>query len=242
MEQITVSDSVRYQIISNIFARFEEVRRAKAYKTDIGKYRYLLRRSQQQVPCAGLFPGREEVTREYRDDIRDMTLRVEGIIEIGQDEDAVELSEFILSDLIEIMTGHRWALDYTSGGINKPQVGDAVEGQTSGAVAVLESYTTDTGAWADGDAAGVLILRRKVGAFVAEDLDIGSESGLAATDGSVAHSSAELLTTGDLADDIIYREGGIDEFPASDQLVIGSSAEFSIIYRTLAGDPYNQPS
>jgi hypothetical protein len=36
--------------------------------------------------------------------------------------------------------------------------------------------------------------------------------------------------------------GGLEEFPDSDKLIVGSSAEFNIIYRTASGNPYNQPS
>jgi hypothetical protein len=236
-----VSDTIRWQIISNIYSFMSRIRRSLAYRTEIGKNPYLLRRSPQAVPCIAVFPGREEVTREYKDSVLAMSVRVEGIVEVG-DDDPVEVSELILADIIEGMTGQRWVLDYTSGGQNKPQVGDLVEGQESGAVGVMESYTTGTGAWADGDAEGTLILRRKIGEYVAEDLDIGSEINLATTDGSISHSSAEALVTGDLADDIVYLEGGIEEFPDSDQVVIGSSAMFNIIYRMISGNPYYQPS
>lgn len=236
-----MSDTIRWQIISNIYEWMGRIRRSLAYKTEIGKNPYLLRRSQQAVPCLAVFPGREEVAREYKDNIHTMSVRVEGIMEVG-DDNPVEVSELILADIIEGMTGQRWTLGYTSGGQNKPQVGDLVEGQTSGAVGVMESYTTATGAWADGDAGGTLILRRKIGEYMSEDLDIGAEVNLATTDGSISNSNAEVLVTGDLADDIVYLEGGIDEFPDSDQLIIGSSAEFNIIYRTVSGNPYYQPS
>jgi hypothetical protein len=236
-----VSDTIRWQIISNVYSFMSRIRRSLAYRTEIGKNPYLLRRAAQEVPCLAVFPGREEVTREYKDNVHTMSVRVEGIVAVG-DDDPVEVSELILADIIEGMTGQRWVLGYTSGGQNKPQVGDLVEGQTSGSVGIMESYTTATGAWADGDAEGALILRRKIGEYVAEDLDIGDEINLATTGGSISNYNAEVLVTGDLADDIVYLEGGIEEFPDSDQLVIGSSAMFNIVYRTVSGNPYYQPS
>lgn len=236
-----MTDSIRWQIIESIFDQVSRIRRQNAFETEIGKNAYLTTRSAQSTPCVAVFPGVEEVSREYRENIRSMAVRVEGVVEFG-DDDPVEVSEKILADIIEAMTGSRWTLAYTSGGQNKPQVGDTVTGATSGAVSILESYTTDSGAWADGDAAGDLLLRRKIGEYMSENLDIGSEINLATTDGSVTVEGAEELVTGDLADDIVYLSGGIEEFPGKEQLIVGMSAEFNIVFRTLIGNPYNQPS
>lgn len=42
--------------------------------------------------------------------------------------------------------------------------------------------------------------------------------------------------------DVKYVSGGIEEYPEPGEKVIGVPANFEITYRTVAGDPYSQPS
>lgn len=61
---------------------------------------------------------------------------------------------------------------YTSGGTTEIEEEMIVVGATSGAYATVKRVVLDDGAWADGDAAGRLILYDQVGTFQAENLDI----------------------------------------------------------------------
>lgn len=63
------------------------------------------------------------------------------------------------------------SLDYTSGGTHELVVGDTVEGATGGGTGYVAHITLTGGAWADGDAAGVIYLHtRNATAFEAEVL------------------------------------------------------------------------
>ncbi len=69
---------------------------------------------------------------------------------------------------------------FTSGGTYEIKAGDLVKGATSGAIAsVHQAPTLASGAWANGDAAGTLILENQVGTFAAENLDVGTNLNVA---------------------------------------------------------------
>ena len=57
-------------------------------------------------------------------------------------------------------------LDYDSGGTTTPTIGETITGASSGRVGTLASYTTDTGSWAGGDAAGTMTLTSLSGPIV----------------------------------------------------------------------------
>jgi len=236
-----MSDSIRKQIINSIFAYSEIIRRNNAFLTDIGKNVYLARKSEWILPALILWPHVEEVTREYGKNNRIMRFRADGIVEI-ENEDIIpsDLIEDILADLIEFLTGDNWVLSFESGGVNRPAVGDTVTGRTSGATGILQTWNKSSGEWQDGDAAGTFTIRRKVGTFEAENLDIGDETNLASTDGTISNLSAVYLSTGDLADDIQYIQGGAEEYPDQGNQVAGCSATFVINYQTNIGNPYSQ--
>lgn len=44
------------------------------------------------------------------------------------------------------------------------------------------------------------------------------------------------------ADDVKYVSGGTEEYPDPADKVVGVPANFEVTYRTVAGDPYSQPS
>jgi hypothetical protein len=235
-----MSDSIRQQIIEAVVVKIAEIRIDKGYKTDMGKNVDVYKMHNPSLPYVAVWPGLEEINREYGSNQINMNMKVEGVQEIGSG-DMMELSEQILADLIENIAGIKWTLDFTSGGTHVPSVGDTVTGETSGATAYIESITLDSGSWAGGDAAGSFTLRRKVGVFISEDLEIGGESNVATTDGTITSSSAESTTTDDLADDIQYVSGGLEEYPESGNEVVGMSANFIIAYPITMGNPYSQP-
>lgn len=76
------------------------------------------------------------------------------------------------------------AMAFTSGGTTEIEVGDTIEGATSGATANVIAVDLDSGTWAGGDAAGTLWVRDQVGIFEAENLDVGEDSNLATIAGN----------------------------------------------------------
>jgi hypothetical protein len=235
-----MSDTIRKQIIANIKTYLANVRRANAYETDIGQNVYLAQKAQIITPAIIIWPGTEQALREYGIDQHEMGFRVDGLHAYEINENPADISEDMLGDIIEIITGDKWTLPFTSGGTNRPNVGDTVTGADSGATAILESFEVSSGAWQDGDAAGTLTMRRLDGTFSAENLDIGDETNLASTSGVITRIESITLATNDLADDIVYTQGGDDEFSDQGNQTVGASAIFNIIYRTKTGNPYNQ--
>jgi hypothetical protein len=234
-----MSDTIRKQIIENIASYLANVRRNRAYNTDIGQNVYKAKKAQIITPAIIIWPGVEDSLREYRIDQHSMPLRVDGLKEYGEDNPS-DVSELMLGDLIEIMTARAWDLTFSSGGTERPEVGDAIIGATSGATAIIESWSKSSGEWQDGDVAGTFRIRRKVGTFENENLDIGANLNLATASGAITGYTIENLLTGDLADDIIYVQGGTEEYPDQGQEAVGASASFQIIYRTQTGNPYQQ--
>lgn len=99
-----------------------------------------------------------------------------------------------------------WPMVFTSGGTDVPAVGDIITGATSSDTGVLAKITLSGGAWADGDAAGTLWLRKVSGEFQAENLDIDARSIT-----NFATIAAALTVTDNLAalkaKGIVEREG-----------------------------------
>ena len=168
-----------------------------------------------------------------------MEIRLDGLQQYVDDNQA-DVSEQMLGDLIEILTGDKRDLAFTSGGTERPAVGDSITGATSGATAIIESWNKSSGDWHVGDAAGTFKIRRLSGTFQSENLDIGANLNLATTNGTLTLYEAITLVTSDLADDIVYMQGGSEEYPDQGQQTIGASATFNIIYRTQTGNHYNQ--
>ena len=73
-------------------------------------------------------------------------------------------------------------LRYTSGGTTAIVAGNTVTGDVGGATAKVKRVVLDSGTWAAGTAAGVLVLDKDtiVGTFEAENLDVGTSANLAA--------------------------------------------------------------
>jgi len=235
-----MSDPIRQQIIEAVVLKAAEIRTSKGYMTEMGKYINLLARHNQNIPFIAIWPGSEQSRREYGNNVMSMNLKVEGARLIGSG-DRMELSEQILADIIENIIGDKWILDFSSGGTHVPTPGDIIIGAGSATTAILESISLSSGSWAGGDAVGTFTIRRKIGTFVSENLNIGGESNVATTDGSIVHRSAEYTTSNQLADDIQYISGGLEEYPEGWEEVVGMSANFIISYPIIIGNPYQQP-
>jgi hypothetical protein len=237
-----MTDTIRQRIIDAVEEKGAEVRRSKGYRTDIGKNIQLYRTQNIMVPAIGVWPGTEVVTQVHGENRHEMPVTIEGIVSLGT-QDYHELIEKILGDIIEMMTGTKFTIDYLNGGdaTNNPEPGDVILGETSGAAAIIEDFTTDSGSWGSGDAAGFFTLRRLAGVFEAEDLTIDGVTGLAETAGSVTKTKAEVSTGGGLVEDIILVAAGRDDSPESGEQNVGSIAVFNVIYFTELGNPYSQP-
>ena len=233
-----MTDPIRYRIIDAVIAKASEIRINRGYASDMGKNISVLSRHNKEPEFVAVWPGTEEISGEYGNEVARMNLKIEGVREIGA-RDKLKLSEEILADIIECMVGVRWILDFTSGGTHVPTPGDAVLG--AAASAILESVSLESGTWGAGDAAGEMILRRKSGTFGSENLDIGGESDVATTDGSIVTRNPEITTANQLADDIRYVSGGLEEYPEGWEEVVGMSANFIITYPIIMGNPYSQP-
>lgn len=95
---------------------------------------------------------------------------------------AVDIHKSTASGWSKVDLGKRVA--FTSGGTTAITEGDTITGATSGASATVERIALTSGAWADGDAAGWLVLSGVLGTFVAENLDVGASSDLATIAGA----------------------------------------------------------
>ena len=238
-----MTDTIREQIISAIETKLAQATTAKGYNINFANNVFRARKElhpDQDLPGLVIWPMREESSREYGVDNHNMLVKIEGFKEYGNTNLSV-VAEKILGDIIEVMTGQKWTLAFTSGGTYEPQAGDTIEGADSGATAYLESVSVDSGTWALGTAAGTFTIRRKSGTFEAENLDIGSNTNFATTDATISNQNPVTTTTGGLADDIVYSAGGTEEYPEAGELIIASMAEFQIKYSTISGDPYQQP-
>ena len=97
-------------------------------------------------------------------------------------------------------------LAFTSGGTYTIAVGDTITGATSGATAVVMSVEVTSGSWADGDAAGELIINDQDGTFQSENLDVGSNSNVA----TISGDSEQYGPPTDILDVVIRTASGTD--------------------------------
>lgn len=238
-----MTDTIREQIVSAIETRLAEVTTARGYAKGLGAS---VRRAYRDVdpddcPCVVIWPRPEDVTREYRQNVCTMEVELQAAEVFGASNPS-EVSEQLLGDLVEIMTAKKWTLDYDSGGVAEVEVGDTLTGASSGATALVDAVTLDSGTWAGGDADGTLTLRRVSGTFQNnENLDqSGGQANIATVDGTASKTTPESGVTGGLADDIRYTRGGTAEYPGGEETVVGASAVFEITYKTAVGNPYAQ--
>ena len=233
--------TIREQIITAIESKLEECLVRKGYAVNSGNkvFRGIKPTDPDNLPAIFLFPGLEAVAREYGKNALSMQVRVEAIALFGSINPSV-MSEKLLGDLIEVMASRKWVVPYTSGGTYRIKPGDTIEGASSGATGYVESVSVSSGSWAAGTAAGNITIRRKSGTFESENLDVGSNGNVATTTGVLSYQAAITTTTNDLARDIQYQEGGLEEYPDGGEKTVGASASFLIIYETETGNPFAQ--
>lgn len=238
-----MTDTIREQIVSAIVTRLVEITTARGYNQALGASVFRARPNvdPDDCPCVVVWPRPEDVTREFGANVCAMEVEVQAIESFGS-TDPSTLAEQMLGDLIECMTARKWSLDYDSGGVAEIEAGDTLAGATSGATAIVDAVTLDSGTWAGGDAAGTLMLRRKSGTFQ-DDENLnksGGQANIATVDGAASKETPETGATGGLANDIQYARGGTAEYPSGEDSVVGTSAVFVVTYKTMPGNPYAQ--
>jgi len=82
----------------------------------------------------------------------------------GKLRDVSIVSNGSAAGTVRLVDGVPITLNYDSGGNTTPTIGETVTGASSGRAGVLVSYTTATGTWGAGSAAGVLSLAMVSGA------------------------------------------------------------------------------
>jgi hypothetical protein len=235
-----MTDTIRERIITAIVTGLSAVRTAAGYATDIGAAVYRARTAldPDDAPLCNVFAGRDQATQDRYGRTRiTLPVTVEAAAAFADDA-PYTVEERLLGDLIEGMTATTWTLAFAAGS-REIEVGDTVTGATSKATAYVAGVAVSTGSWAGGDAAGTLTLRRLTGAFAAESLKVGALVH-AATSGAVTGQSAAARMTAGLAEAITYTEGGAVSRANLDATLTGVSAEFGVVYSTVAGNPYGQ--
>lgn len=94
---------------------------------------------------------------------------------------------------------------FTSGGAYEIAEGNTITGATSAATAVITRVVLQSGAWADGDAAGYLVFASQTGTFQAENLNVGANLNVATIAGN---SSAITLSPSGRVKHYIHNFGG----------------------------------
>lgn len=236
-----MSDTIREQIISAIITEAANILTANGYNISLGTNVFRAVKKFDASVALVVLPQPEESERiEYGAVLNIMPVKLEGFKDESTDHSKV--SEQILGDLIEFMTASTFTMAYTSGGTYEIEIGDMITGAISGSTAYVCGVSLGFGTWAGGDAAGNLTLRRKDGNFTAENLNVGANNNVATVTGTVTTVNALTRVTGSLAQDIAYVSGGVDEPSDESATTAGAYAIFNIIYETLFGNPYGQPS
>jgi len=235
-----MTTTIRDQIIGAIVTGLGGITTAAGYNTGIGATVYRARTAVDpgDAPFCNVFAGRETSAPDrYGRSIVTMPITIEAAAVFSGDA-FYTTEEKLLGDLIERMTADVFSLSFTLG-TTAIAPGNTITGAVSGATAYVSSVTVATGTWAGGNAAGTLTLLRKSGTFQAENMKV-SGSVVAATAGTITGQSAVTRMTSGLSDSILYTGGGPASSTHIDAGLAGVTADFNIVYQTIAGNPYGQ--
>jgi len=97
----------------------------------------------------------------------------------GKLRDITIVSDGSNAGVVRFLDGTPITLNYDSGGVTEPVLGETVTGASSGRTGTIAAYTTASGTWAGGDAAGVLtiIIASGATAFTDDEALNGSSAG-----------------------------------------------------------------
>ena len=238
-----MSDSIREQILTAFGDRLETLLTANQYNYDLGSdvFRsHLPLIGSSIVPCIGFNVDDEVNLNLYaRKQEMQLPVRVQGVAEFGVLLPPVA-AEKIYADINECILSDQFTLGYDSGGTAEIVAGNIAAGEDSGAQGKIISLTLASGAWATGNAAGVLTMRRVKGEFLDnEEISIGAATGRATVDGTLSGQGPAALSTGGFADAVTLANGGVI-MPESDGLTVSAFAVFNIRYLIISGNPYSQ--
>lgn len=234
--------TIREQIIKLIKAELEKITQTNGYMTNIGQSvvrgRYDL--APPELPAIVLLTNQDIITTRLDHGEHEMPVIVNAhdkypTSSVNYSDVAAQRAEAILGDIQTCLLAPRITLDFSSG-VLEPSIGTTLTGSSSGATAILESITLSSGSWPLGTAAGTFSCRLPWLDFTTENvLNSGGET-LAATTGTMTR----IAPFSDLLNYIEYQRGGIDPLPDIGEDTLKVPVEFSVVYVTLAGNPYKQ--
>lgn len=234
--------TIREQIIKLIKAELEKITQSNGYTTNIGlrvvRGRYDL--TPEELPAIVLLANQDSALLHLDHGTHEMPVIVNAhdkypTATATYSDTAAQRAEAMLGDIQTCLLSPRITLDFSSG-IREPAVGTTLTGSSSGATAILESITLSSGSWALGTAAGTFSCRLPWLDFTTENvLNSGGEI-LSATTGTMTR----IAPFSDLLNYIEYQRGGIDPLPDIGEDTLKVPVEFSVVYVTLAGNPYKQ--
>lgn len=128
-------DTIRQKIISAVLTGLTSIRTAAGYQTNMGGRVELVRSAidAKHLPAVVVWPRPETGAKVLGKNKISMSIRFEGIVALGSDENAAEVGEMILGDIrtrVESLTedisgGYADHVEYASGGVeNYPEPGD----------------------------------------------------------------------------------------------------------------------
>lgn len=239
-----MADTIRESIIAALITKLAEIRTANGYNTECGQdvrraaYYY----KEDELPGISLFPLTETATAETVGiSSRVMPVQVRAIFQHSATNTPSEYGEQVLGDIITCLCGLEYRLTFTSGGTYTIAAGNTLTGATSGATAKVLAVTLSTGSWAAGTAAGTIRITNTSGTFQAENLNVGENLNVCTIAAAASSYPAKWTATGSTKDNIIYRGGGIEDYPHADDQVTIVTANFDVHYQTTATSAYTRP-
>lgn len=228
------SVSIREIIIRKIKIHMEEISKALGYNFDVN----MIERGRvswdasAELPAISILPGVEESTRRMGERVLTMPIDIHYFKLITHNHNSSEIAEKMLSDLIINIVGTVFDMPFTNGS-NQINVGDEIEGVTSGAKAIVTNIRGLTGSWGAGTAAGILTIRYVRGLFTSETIKVG-----AINCAQITGQLTKVDVYSEHVNDIIYSSGGVESYPDAGESVLDVVARFSFIYVTKNDNPY----
>jgi len=237
-----MANTIRERIIQAIIAKLADIRTARGFATDLGShvYRAAMTIPTDQTPAVSVIPGVEECTKSYAAQLCVMPMRILGITRHLTENPSV-VAERMLGDIIRCLLEPELVLPFFSGS-RAPVVGELISGATSLASATVLQVTVAAGSWAAGTAAGTIHLRDQGGTFVDEVLSVTGAADCASISGDSVPGPGFVAATAGLADEMAFLGGGTEDYPESIDIATTVTAVFRVNYRTVIGNPYEQPS
>jgi len=241
--------SRRHEIIDAIVAKLSIITTANKFNTDAGSAVYWAtpKITADEAAAVIFWPQPESTNIEqYRNGLINLPFTIELIQEIF-DETTLnrnDMAEYALSDIKQCIQGAETRIEFNNGNYDPADITglDAItlEGVTSGATSVFSRSVVTSGSFAGGDAVGTFYCYEQENPF--QDLEAlnitGGPSSIANVTGTSQHSAIET-TTGNLAENLRYIEGGVPSIPENSDKRITVIGSFEAWYDLKNGNPYD---